>query len=191
MTKVSQNPSSNDGKFIKISGPEIFNIFLQWKHPDMYKDDEFLLRAKRCAKKARASHLKDFELRAIAWFALLPELDPADEEGKQQVYNAIHNRKNLFSDVFFSLWLHDRDCVTRLLSCIREHVGHPETEQHVSDFLKYSDKSPPIDDEATKGRVKRSRKLVRPSGETAKAVKVLQTGLSGKKKESGKGQKVT
>jgi hypothetical protein len=64
-------PASN------IVGREVSESLLLAADPKAWSKDILQLRAKRFIKLRKAKHLSISELRAVAWFALLPELSSA------------------------------------------------------------------------------------------------------------------
>lgn len=163
------SPKPRNG--ITLQGSDVFDAYRHLCDPHAWKSDEFLLRAARCAKKAKAEHLKTGELRAIAWFAFLPDVHKqlSDREG-QELRRAISNLKNQVANAFFEVWLREPDTVLRLLASIRKNRRHPETEQAVADFLEVSESKLPSRGhsktmDAKRARVKQARRLTRPARE--------------------------
>ena len=124
---------------------------------------------------AETSHLNDAELRAVAWYAFLPERRDASlsEKTRGDLIKEISKPSNFYHWEFLNLWLREPDVAMRLLSGIRGLQKHPETMQVVSDFLEYGAELPSKGDKAANARrerVKKARKSTRPNERIRAAV---------------------
>jgi hypothetical protein len=122
------------------------------------KKDILLLRAKRQAAYAKATHLSDSELRGVSWFAHLPAY------GRSNVFKAVFDERNFNVSSFWSAWVRDPAAVLRLVTKIRES----SPQQDVEEFL-LNNKTITINDSYSKeARVKRARKQLKPTKAVAK-----------------------
>ena len=135
---VSLEPSENaDCALTELRGSDVVDFIHHMANPTGYRSDWLLLRAKRCALAAKASHLRDGELRAIAWFAFLPEeVIFKNADGTRKLRAILCSLTNQSVNTFLDIWLRDPDATARLLSALRDKLNDPETAQSECDFLE-------------------------------------------------------
>lgn len=102
------------GTSVEVSGSEVFEAFSNAACPEAYKSDVLLWRAKREAKRAKATHLTDAALRAVAWAAFLPEHNAC------ATLSALMKTSNQFANAYLDVLEHEPSTVARLLNRIRE-----------------------------------------------------------------------
>lgn len=160
----------NNQNSVTLSGLRVLEFHRILRDPDGHKHDWLLLRAKRCATKAKAGCLEDAELRAVAWFAFLPDIEgdgtALSEERRGEVVGDVLDKDNHSTWIFLDLWLRKPAVVTRLLVALRDKARDPETMQAEEEYLTHSHKLPVRGiDKATNAkrqRVKVARKLTEP-----------------------------
>jgi hypothetical protein len=81
-----------------VVGREVSESLLLAADPKRWSKDILLLRAKQFTKLTKAKHLSKSELRAVAWFALLPELSNTYPE--RQLRFMRENEERNFWDVY-------------------------------------------------------------------------------------------
>jgi hypothetical protein len=168
------------GRWKEFSGSDVFELLAHLANPEAYKSDWMLLRAKRCAKKAGASHLSNADLRSIAWFAFIPNVAGAksNDDARSKLHQAIFRPGNHLSSLFFDVWLREPDAVAKLILALRGSEAHPQTAQTEADFLESArcGKLPPElkATAAARERVKQARQLTKPPGDILALAQKLQ-----------------
>ncbi len=120
-SKLNDN-DLNDQNSVTLSGFEILEFYRGLHDPNFDKSNWLLLRAKRCAGPAKASHLNDAELQAVAWYAFLHERRDASlsEKTRGDLIKEICKPSNFYHWEFLNLWLREPDVAIRWLFSTRQ-----------------------------------------------------------------------
>src|SRR5436309_3063194 len=117
-----------------VRGDEVIEALFLAKDPDRQRKDILLLRAKWGAGYAKATHFTNSELRAVSWFAHLPEVSGDIEQ-------IVFDEGNFLASGFWRIWKREPTAVLRLAGMIRNPPnvkGHKDVEDVLTNPQKYS-----------------------------------------------------
>ena len=154
---VPQDPNQ---EMLTVRGDEVMEALFLAKGTDPRRTDILLLRAKWVASYAKATHFTNSQLRAVSWFAHLPEVSGDMEQ-------IVFDERNFLASSFWRIWKLEPTTVLRLARMIRNHrtvKGHKDVEEVLTNPQKYSSSG----DAARKKATQRARQHLKPPEHIAK-----------------------
>jgi len=107
---------------VQVKGVDFFEAMRLLKDPEARRKDFLLFIGKRVVgSKKKWSHLKDSQIRSIAWFADLPEAYKSDPEYDFQ--EVVLTQSNLHAAIFLETWLRHPEEVSELLPRMRQRLS--------------------------------------------------------------------
>lgn len=143
---------------LTLHGKSLNEAMMLVADPKAWQKDILLLRAKRAVKfaKAATANFSDSELRAISWFAHLPELS-GSHLSKLQLELMQENEEYLFLQAY----KRQPEKALKLVGQIRNHKSK-QNENDVEDVLLYPQKFSSSSHGALKKATQRARKHIMP-----------------------------
>ncbi len=153
-------PQEPNEEMLTVRGDEVIEALFLAKDPDPRRKDILLLRAKWAAGYAKATHFTNSELRAVSWFAHLPEVSGDLEQ-------IVFDERNFLASSFWRIWKREPTKVLTLARMIRNRrtaKGHRDVEEVLTNPQKYSGSGDAVRKKATQ----RARRHLKPPEHIAK-----------------------